>query len=269
MCRYGAVLGAVLVAVAPSLCRGWSGDAHQIVALIAEDQLTPQAKAAATELLDGGRVSDAEVVNWADEIRRQRRETAPWHYVNIPVDAAGYDAQRDGKGGDTVIGAIEVQAKILADTSQPREKRADALKFVIHFVGDLHQPLHSADRGDRGGNTRLVMYPGQNKAQNLHTVWDRWLVRDLMGRRRVADVADQLSRTITPVQRKNWAQGDAVAWANEAHQVAVKVVYPQVPADGPPPTINRAYIDRATPAVAEQLKKAGVRLATVLNQALE
>jgi hypothetical protein len=128
--------------------------------------------------LDGASISDAEVVNWADEIRRERNETAPWHYVNIPLDAASFDPIRDGRGDGNVIDAIGAQTKIPADKSQPCEKRQEALKFVIHFVGDLHQPLHSADRGDKGGNTRLVMYDGQSQAQNLHTVWDRWLVRD-------------------------------------------------------------------------------------------
>ena len=214
------VLPAVLLL--PSLCLAWGGEAHQLVALIAEDQLTPEAKAGVTELLDGAGMYDAEVVNWADQIRRGRRETAPWHYVNIPHDAAGFDRERDGRGGDNIIDAIETQTKILADKSQPREKRQEALKFVIHFVGDLHQPLHSADRDDRGGNTRLVMYPGQSRAQNLHTVWDRWLVRDFMARRRVAEVAETLSRSITPQQREQWTQGDAVAWANETHKVAVQ-----------------------------------------------
>jgi hypothetical protein len=150
---------AILVFVFPSLCHAWSGEGHQLIALIAEDMLTPEAKAAAKELLDGANIADAEVVNWADEIRRERRETAPWHYVNIPHDARGFDRARDGRDGDNVIDALERQAKVLADKTQPREKSVEALKFVIHFVGNLHRPLHCADRnGDKGGNTRLVFH---------------------------------------------------------------------------------------------------------------
>src|SRR5687768_12079862 len=132
----------LLVLLLPTICQAWGGEGHQLLALIAEDQLTPAAKAAVKELLDGANISDAEVVNWADEIRRERRETAPWHYVNIPHDAEAFDRGRDGRDGDNVIDAIERQAKVLADKTQPREKRMEALKFVIHFVGDIHQPLH-------------------------------------------------------------------------------------------------------------------------------
>jgi len=86
-----------VIALLPSLCPAWSGDAHQIVALIAEDQLTPAARAAVADLLDGGNISDAEVASWADEIRRERSETASWHYVTIPHDAKVFDRQRDGR----------------------------------------------------------------------------------------------------------------------------------------------------------------------------
>ena len=87
-------------------CLGWGGEGHQAVALIAEERLTERAQARVKELLGGTHLSDAEVVNWADEIRRERRKTAPWHYVNIPIDAEGYDAKRDGKDGQNVIDAI-------------------------------------------------------------------------------------------------------------------------------------------------------------------
>jgi hypothetical protein len=91
----------------PSLCLAWGGEGHQIVALVAEEHLTPAAKTAAKDLLDGANISDAEVANWADEIRRERRETAPWHYVDIPVeDPKGFNRARDCRNGDNVIDAI-------------------------------------------------------------------------------------------------------------------------------------------------------------------
>src|SRR5688572_19125181 len=106
-------LPALLVLLIPSLCFAWGGEGHQLIALIAEDQLTPQAKAAVKELLGDGNISDAEVVNWADEIRRERRETASWHYVNIPHNAEAFDRARDGREGDNVIDVIERQTKVL------------------------------------------------------------------------------------------------------------------------------------------------------------
>jgi hypothetical protein len=84
----------------------------------------------------------------------------------------------------------------------------------------------------------------------------------------VADVADAMAATITPRQQKEWVRGNPGGWANETHRDAIDVAYQDLPADGPPPTLSREYIDRATPVVAEQIKRGGVRLAMVLNQAL-
>src|SRR6266513_1527370 len=125
-----------------------------------------------------------------DQIRRERRETAPWHYVNIPIEADGFDESRDGKRGDNVIDRIEHFEHVLADTTASKEDRAEALKFLVHFVGDIHQPLHCADRnGDKGGNGRLVFYLDRQTAVNLHSVWDTSLLRSYMGSTRVADYA--------------------------------------------------------------------------------
>jgi hypothetical protein len=260
-------LPAVLVLLIPSLCHAWGGEGHQLVALIAEEHLTPAAKAAAKELLDGANISDAEVVNWADEIRRERRETAPWHYVNIPVDdPKGFNRARDGCDGDNVIDAVDRQMKVLADKTQPREKRAEALKFVVHFVADLHQPLHCAERnGDKGGNGRLVFFLDRRKADSLHYVWDTALVRELIGKRKIAEVADTLAKTITPKQRKEWAVGAAEQWVNESHGIAVEKIYATVVADGDPPKLGADYVNASTPVVAEQIKRARVRLAAILN----
>jgi hypothetical protein len=126
----------LLILLMPAVCFAWGGEGHQIVALIAENHLTPKAKAAITELLDGAQISDAEVASWADEIRRQERDTADWHYVNIPHDATSFDRKRDGRKGENVIDKLTEQTAILADRSQPKEKRAEALKWVVHLVGD-------------------------------------------------------------------------------------------------------------------------------------
>jgi len=141
-----------------SQASAWNGEAHQLVAWIAEERLSDKAKAGVKELLENAEITDAEVVGWADQIRRERRESAPWHYVNIPVDAKGYDHKRDGKDGDTVIGAIERFTKILANPKVPREKRVEALKFVVHFIGDLHQPLHCVDRTGTRAATDVLCF---------------------------------------------------------------------------------------------------------------
>src|SRR5687768_11160714 len=219
--RPGAAM--LLLLVLPVATLGWGGEGHQLVALIAEDQLTPAARAAVKELLESGSISDAAVANWADEIRRERRETSGWHYVNIPHDAQGFDRERDGRNGDNVIDAIEREAKILADKAAPRERRVEALKFIVHFVADLHQPLHCVDRnGDKGGNTRLVFFLDRRKADSLHYVWDTGLAREMIGKRPIAPVAQAMSRSISAKQRKEWAARTPEQWANEAHGVAVE-----------------------------------------------
>src|SRR5688500_15996708 len=125
--RYSLLIAA-LVVILPSRGLAWGGEGHQLVALMAEGQLTPQAKAAVKDLLDGANISAAAVVNWADESRRERRDTADWHYVNIPHNDARFEAERDGRNGENIIAAIEREAKVLADKAQPREKRVEALK---------------------------------------------------------------------------------------------------------------------------------------------
>ena len=266
--RFTVALPFVLLVVSqPSLAFGWGGAGHQIVALIAEDHLSPQAKSGVKELLGDAHISDAEVASWADQVRRERSNTGPWHYVNIPHDADSFDRARDGHDGNNVVDAIEKQAKIVADKSATREERAEALKFVVHFVGDIHQPLHCADRnGDKGGNARLVFYPGARRAVNLHSVWDTSLLRDAMNGQRVLDYAGALDKRITESQRKEWTKGTPEDWANESHRAAVDHAYAGVPADGVPPTITREYIEANEKVVNEQLEKAGVRLAETLNR---
>jgi nuclease S1 len=158
-------------------------------------------------------------VNWADEIRRERKETAPWHYVNIPHDAAGYDPTRDARPEGTIISALETQTRMLANKNLPREQRVEALKFVTHFVGDVHQPLHCVDRnGDKGGNAQLVFYRDQKKATNLHRVWDTFILRDAMNGTPVAKYAEQLGASITAEQSAALGSGSAATWAGESQR---------------------------------------------------
>lgn len=259
----------ILLLCIPATASAWGGDGHQVAALIAEERLTPDAKAEIRELLGEANISDAEIASWADEIRRQRRATAPWHYVNIPVGANVFDPERDGNGGENIIEKIAAFEKTLSDKTAPQADRVEALKFLVHFVGDIHQPLHCAERnGDKGGNTRLVFFLERKKAVSLHRCWDSLILLQRKQRTRVADYADALNAKIGDDQAKAWARGTAVDWANESQRVAVERVYADVPADGPPPKLTREYIDKSCLVLDEQLQKAGVRLAMVLNRCL-
>ena len=109
--------------------------------------------------------------------------------------------------------------------AQPKEERVEALKFVVHFVGDLHQPLHCADRnGDKGGNGRLVFFPGRKKAVSLHTVWDTLILPRSKGKQSVAEYGDALNGKITAKQAKAWATGTPQAWAAESWTLARNIV---------------------------------------------
>lgn len=267
-------VGSLLLLAAASSAFGWGGEGHQLTALVAEAHLTPAAKTSIQALLGKGpdgtqaQISDAEVANWADRIRREREGSGPYHYVDIPFDAASYDADRDGNKGDNVIDKLTFYADRLRDASKPKADREEALRWVVHLAGDLHQPLHCAERDkDRGGNSRLAfLLDSKGKASNLHSIWDSGLLRLIIGKRSIADVADQFDKKITPKQLKQWAGGTPTDWANESHAVAVKVVYAGVAADGPPPRLDEKYVERANPAMIEQIDKGGIRLATILNK---
>ena len=171
----------------PTALFGWGGDGHQITCMIAEERLTPVAKAEIAELLGEGHISDEAVASWADNIRRNYDFTGPWHYVDIPADAAGFDEKRDGNGGENVIEKIEVYEMVLADRATPRAWRIEALKFVCHFAGDLHQPLHCAgSKWGSWGKFAVGVFFWISLGRRIFTVfgtrrfcgstWDRWTI---------------------------------------------------------------------------------------------
>lgn len=236
----------------------WYDEGHRLVARVAEARLTPQAAAAIHELLGGESLAAASL--WADRVRGERRETAPLHYVNIPVRADAYRPERDCPSGRCIIAAIERDRRILADSSAGPAERAEALRFLVHLIGDLHQPLHVADDGDRGGNDRHVTLLG--RPRNLHEVWDGDLI-DLAGVSESRTFED-LRRTMRSLDLAALERGTVVDWAMEGHRTAAAYAY-RIPADG---ALGRPYLRVNRPRVERALIAAGVRLAVVLNEAL-
>ncbi|MGH7179841.1 MAG: S1/P1 nuclease, partial [Tepidisphaeraceae bacterium] len=205
-----------------------------------------------------------------DEVRDERQETSPWHYVNIPYSADGFDRVRDGNHGDNVADRLEYFANLLNDRTAPPEERIEALKFLVHFAGDIHQPLHCADRNnDRGGNGRLVFFLDKKQAVNLHKVWDTEILEESMRKTKMTVYAGKLAARITPKQASQWCDGTPQEWAEQGHRLAVTCAYAGVPVDGPPPKLKRDYVTRNVVIVDEQLSKAGVRLAWILNRIFE
>lgn len=236
----------------------WGPEGHRLVARMAQEMLTPEAAARVQATLAPAE-SIALLASWADEIRNNRKETEPWHFIDIPIDSAGLNMQRDCPVAGCVLSKI---SEFRLDWRDPRlspAARREALLFLVHFVGDMHQPLHCANNHDRGGNDVTVKVDG--KAMNLHHLWDSaWLDR--------MSPEDQLfvslSQSITPEQKADWARGTVEDWAAESFDLARKVVYGSLP---PARRVDEMYQHAAVPVVETQLEKAAVRLAEILNEA--
>jgi hypothetical protein len=253
---------AVLLAVPAHALDGahvrWWDLGHRLVARLAEPLLTAEARAAARDLLGGQSLADASV--WADNIRHYRRDTDKLHFVNIPLAATSYDSARDCPRGECIIAAIERDRRILADTAASADERAEALRFLIHFIGDLHQPLHVADDVDRGGNQRRVVFLG--RPTDLHKVWDGELVEafGMTGDQYLA----YLRARMKTMDLRSLERGTPADWAMEEHRAAAEYAY-KLPRDG---RLGRAYVQAGRTVIDHALLAAGVRLAMVLNQAL-
>ena len=258
--------------------QAWGPQGHEIVDRIAELHLTPRTLQAVNQLLNGTNapvtihISDDDVANWPDHVRSRRPETAPWHFVDIPFRAERFDPARDcteHKG--CVVEAIRDNERLLVDREATDKERVEALKFLVHFVGDIHQPLHCAERnGDKGGNLCQVKWPDAPKPTKLHVVWDVNLVDKNLHDRALDKLAyaDYLNRTLAGPNAKAWSGGTPADWAWESHQHAVTEVYYTVPANGLPELLSADYIRKGQALVDIQLTKAGLRLAELLNQAL-
>lgn len=256
-----------LLNCAPAISWGYEG--HHIIARIAASELTPKASATVSNLLGGDSLPTMITAStYADEIRPFRRETAPWHYVNIEIDTSSYNATRDCPNDACLVAQIEHEEQIIGDVSISKPIRAQALRFLIHFIGDLHQPLHCADNHDRGGNLIKVVLRGEQT--NLHAVWDTAVVEALGSSEETVTAA--LTSKIAPSDREAWNQGTAVSWANETWAVAKRFVYGSFPGEGQtdaPIVLSITYANAQRAVVARQLERAGVRLAAVLNRSLK
>jgi hypothetical protein len=290
-------------------CKG-----HEVVAFIAEDHLDPQARAMVTEILatapinaelrrycgDSGLDAFVDASTWADDERSVRPETAGWHYIDIPRRAPQGDImQYCPPSTGCIVTAIAAQLIVLRNQAASPRERADALRFIIHLVGDLHQPLHTTTNDDRGGNCVPVAYfdraPQETNPEkedyrpNLHGVWDTNIIERFAQGRPSRQVASELEEKFK-TQIAAWESEKVAvhAWVFESHQVAEDVVYGRLPtqvAVEKPQEVNSCSDDDhigtrmlklheqigedyeiAAETVAQtQLAKAGARLAALLN----
>ena len=272
----------------------WGSEGHEIVALIALHDLTPTAKA---KILQMFRTEDASTTltlpelmmhasTWPDMIKSHpstpisifkdiqvlnAAQSHPLHFVNL--DGPHFNPATDCPNSQCAVSAIARCREVLADPTKPQLVRLEALKFLVHFVGDVHQPLHAGRRSDKGGNDiKIASFLGSHPigAINLHEVWDKLIIqkRDKDANR----YAKLLLGKIKPAARAKLTNNvDTASWVEDSHKLAMGSAY--LSAAGTPlvngDSIDEAYYKRALPIVEKQLQRAGVRLAAVINGALE
>lgn len=298
---YGTYISTLLLTLPVVPAFGWGDEGHEVVALIAKAYLSDVAESKISDLLaedlQGFKMHDGRMTNssfatqatWADYYKESGghqgtafHRTHFWHFADIELNGGslaeacfhfpGLPAGRlasKGAPDDCVVDKINQFTAELGSENTPKDERLLALKFLLHFIGDVHQPLHVSDDNDAGGNDKNVTASGL-KAGNLHHYWDTVFVLQIS--ETPEKVADILLKRITPDQFDHWSSSNPETWANEAFALAKRKAY-----DGlPTPTLSHSgagvsyhlpkeYIDDARNVVAIQLSRAGVRLATTLN----
>ena len=280
-CLLFPVLSLSLVCFMPTRAVAWGNNGHRIIARIAMDRLSKDTRQALSELLAPGETLES-VSNWADTIKAQKPETRSWHFVDIPLSSSNYQKARDCRKG-CIIEAIAGQTAVLKSTSNSptdRANRAEALKFLIHLIGDLHQPFHvttNTNPNDQGANLVKVIFMN-GRPTSLHAVWDDDLINYTLSQNRLsvsdyaAQIANKFRRSSTgQSQATNLStQGSVTDWAGEAHRLAWGAYVPSdsyfMINDNKVWKLDRTYYDRNLTVVESQLYKAGVRLAKVLNE---
>jgi len=252
----------LLIALGCRSAFAWGPEGHRLVVRIAETMFSPAVRAQVQSILAPGEALSA-LASWADQIRRTHREMEPWHFVDVPLGSAGLDRQRDCPEADCIVAKIADFERIWRDPAANPAKRREALLFVVHFVGDLHEPLHCADNDDKGGNEVAVRFLGETT--NLHALWDSGLLSHMPQE----DVLfHTLSQVITPARIAEWSSGTVDQWCTESFHVAETTVYGLLPRGRPHARLilGESYRRTAEPVVELQIEKAGVRLAAILNE---
>lgn len=278
--RIGVWLALLLAMPAPAMA--WGEYGHRTIAQIAETNISPKAKSRMTALFRAEKllatpdcplrdIGDASV--WADCIRRDDLRwghTAPWHYVNMDI-CKPFDLKANCANGNCVGAQVARNEKLLADRKLPAHVRLEALAWLVHAMGDLHQPLHGGDRGDLGGNRVSASYGIVEGRMNLHRLWDTPIAE------RAITQGAPLVRRYTRDEHSAVAVGTVEDWALEAWSIARDTAYPTAqhgPACGPALARDArarhddADIEALIPVVRTQVLRAGLRLASALERAL-
>ena len=277
--RFLIALAAVLVLL-PGQVSAWGFYAHRTTAEIANENIRPETRAGIAKLLraapqlgepgcDLASLEDASV--WPDCLRKDYWRwgyTFAWHYRTAPVCKA-YEPNRNCSGQNCILAQIERNQRILADEGLPANVRLEALAFLVHFIGDVHMPLHSGDHEDRGGNDIETAY-GIAPGLNLHWIWDGPLAE-----RAITSSPTPLVRQYSPAERAELGGGTPADWGEESWQTSRDFVYPSAfdrpPCEGddlPDETaLTQDDIERAIPISQRRIQQAGIRMAEYLDAA--
>lgn len=251
----------ILLVMMPLSLISWGVTGHRTVGKIAENHLSPEAKEAIKKLI--GNESLADISNWADDIRADAayRYTGAWHYVNVPAGLTfeQFSATVKHMPEDNVYKAVLQYKMILENPKKSRSERTIALKYLVHLIGDLHQPMHVSHAEDKGGNAIAVTFINDN--DNLHGLWDSGLIdHQHLSYKQMAETYD----TATPLEIEKWQSDDLMVWLWESYQIST-ILY-QEAADNP--RFGEEYYQEHLPVLQKRIEKAGIRLAGVLNAVL-
>lgn len=279
----GARLGALLFAIAAATpAHAWWDYGHKTIAAIAWTEVKPFTRAKLRALLarsalletpscPAGTLEEASL--WADCIKKLGPRFSyafQWHFQNIDI-CKPFDLKRACAYDNCVSAQVTRNAKLLRDLKVPLRERVQALAFLVHFVGDLHQPLHAGDRDDLGGNRAPASYGEVAGRNNLHLIWDGYLAERAISS--PEGEADGLLREVPVSARSSLAAGTVEDWSRESWQVARDVTYGAHASDpcaarGGRAMLSTEKIEAAIPVVRAQVVKGGLRLARLLDEAL-
>ncbi|TGE24015.1 S1/P1 Nuclease [Hymenobacter aquaticus] len=248
----------VCFSVLPFSLMAWGVQGHRVVGKIAENHLTKKAKDQVAALLGSERLPL--VTTWADEVRysEEYEATAPWHFINtaLGLPFAEYTGVVTSMQEPNAYLALNQNLQQLKDPKATKEQKVVALKFVIHIVGDVHQPMHVSRAEDKGGNAITVKYQG--KDTNLHSLWDSGLL-DYEGMT-YSELAVLLDRP-TPLQVQQWQKDGITQWLWESYSISQQL-YAETAQNA---TFDYKYVPGHLPTVEDRLLQAGIRLAGLLN----
>ncbi len=254
--RFQFWLASILLVLNAHDSAAWGPQGHRVIGYIAEDHLQPEVKKRILQKFNIKSLAD--VATWADVVRKKKKEQNPWHYTNIEEGKLTYDVTRDCPAMECVTEKIKEFSGILEDQSASSPQKKDALKYLVHFVGDVHQPLHLGNKKDRGGGTLRFLYKG--KIVSLHYLWDGGLID---WSESLINYAENLNGKILATEILTWNQSTVNDWANESRNLALNVAY-MVEKEG----ITKPYIEKGREIIKLRLAQAGVRLANLLNKTL-